>query len=144
MNNFWTLLRNRRPKTWEQVISSLKQEWTGDRLYQTRQEAIADVREYLVVHYNSTHRHSTIGYTTPMNYETDLNKGSGTLDHYKIRKIGVTRILHFHPYFIFLPTFPKPLDNTTQDRESLAIVLLFYCIALPSLQAAYGTESKNS
>jgi transposase InsO family protein len=29
----------------ERFFSSLKREWTGDRLYRTRQEAIADVRE---------------------------------------------------------------------------------------------------
>ena len=61
----------------ERFFSSLKREWTGDRLYQTRQEAIADVREYVAVYYNSKRLHSTLGYTTPMNYEKDLNKVSG-------------------------------------------------------------------
>jgi transposase InsO family protein len=61
----------------ERFFSSLKREWTGDRLYRTRQEAIADVREYVAVYYNSKRLHSTLGYTTPMNYEKDLNKVSG-------------------------------------------------------------------
>jgi len=61
----------------ERFFSSLKREWTGDRLYRTRQEAIADVREYVAVYYNSRRLHSTLGYTTPMNYEKDLNKVSG-------------------------------------------------------------------
>ena len=61
----------------ERFFSSLKREWTGDRLYQTRQEAIADVREYVAVYYNSKRLHSTLGYKTPMDYEKDLNKVSG-------------------------------------------------------------------
>jgi transposase InsO family protein len=61
----------------ERFFSSLKREWTGDRLYRTRQEAIADVREYVAVYYNSRRLHSTLGYTTPMNYEKRLNNVSG-------------------------------------------------------------------
>jgi hypothetical protein len=57
----------------ERFLSSLKREWTGDRLYRTRQEAIADVREYVAVYYNARRLHSTLGYKTPMNYEKDLN-----------------------------------------------------------------------
>jgi putative transposase len=60
----------------ERFFSSLKREWTGDRWYRTRQEAIADVREYVAVYYNSKRLHSTLGYTTPMNYEKLLNKVS--------------------------------------------------------------------
>ena len=61
----------------ERFFSSLKREWIGDRLYRTREEAIADVREYVAVYYNSKRLHSTLGYTTPMNYEKILNKVSG-------------------------------------------------------------------
>ncbi len=61
----------------ERFFSSLKREWTSDRWYRTRQEAIADVREYVAVYYNSKRLHSTLGYTTPMNYEKRLNKVSG-------------------------------------------------------------------
>ena len=61
----------------ERFFSSLKREWTGDRLYRTRQEAIADVREYVAVYYNSKRLHSTLGYKTPMDYEKNLNKVSG-------------------------------------------------------------------
>ncbi len=61
----------------ERFFSSLKREWTGDHWYRTRQEAIADVREYVAVYYNSKRLHSTLGYTTPLNYEKRLNKVSG-------------------------------------------------------------------
>jgi len=60
----------------ERFFSSLKREWTGDRLYRTREQAIADVREYVAVYYNSKRLHSTLGYKTPMNYEKDLNEVS--------------------------------------------------------------------
>jgi transposase InsO family protein len=61
----------------ERFFSSLKREWTGDRWYRNHQQAIADVREYLPVYYNWKRPHSTLGYTTPMNYEKRLNKVSG-------------------------------------------------------------------
>ena len=61
----------------ERFFSSLKREWTGDRLYRTRREAIADVREYVAVYYNSKRLHSTLGYKTPLDYEKKLNKVSG-------------------------------------------------------------------
>ena len=61
----------------ERFFSSLKREWTGDRLYRTRQQAIADVREYVAVYYNSRRLHSTLGYTTPLDYEKLLNNVSG-------------------------------------------------------------------
>lgn len=61
----------------ERFFSSLKREWTGDRLYKTRQAAIADVREYVAVYYNSRRLHSTLGYKTPMEYEKTLSNVSG-------------------------------------------------------------------
>jgi len=61
----------------ERFFSSQKREWTANQLYRTRLEAIADVREYVEVYYNSKRLHSTLGYKTPMNYEKDLNKVSG-------------------------------------------------------------------
>jgi len=61
----------------ERFFSSLKREWTGDRLYRTRKEAIADVREYVAVYYNSRRLHSTLDYKTPMDYEKILNEVSG-------------------------------------------------------------------
>ena len=61
----------------ERFFGSLKREWTGDRWYRTRLEAIADVREYVAVYYNSKRLHSTLAYMTPINYEKRFNKVSG-------------------------------------------------------------------
>lgn len=61
--------RNRQPASPECAI--------GDRLYPTPEEALADVREYVAVYYNLKRLHSTLGCTTPMVYEKNLNKVSG-------------------------------------------------------------------
>ncbi len=60
----------------ERFFSSLKREWTCDRIYRTREAAIADVREYVAVYYNAKRLHSTLGYKTPMDYEFNLSKVS--------------------------------------------------------------------
>jgi transposase InsO family protein len=60
----------------ERFFGSLKREWTDDQWYKTRQAAIADVREYVAVYYNSKRLHSTLGYKTPMIYEKTLNEVS--------------------------------------------------------------------
>ena len=60
----------------ERFFSSLKREWTADCCYRTRQEAIADVWEYLAVYYNSRRLRSTLGYTTPMDYQNVLDNVS--------------------------------------------------------------------
>ena len=61
----------------ERFFGSLKWEWTGDQLYKTRREAIADVREYVAVYYNASRLHSTLGYTIPIEYEKNLNSVFG-------------------------------------------------------------------
>jgi putative transposase len=61
----------------ECFFGSLQREWTDGQLYRTRDEAIADVREYIASYYNSKRLHSTVGCTTPINYENILNDVSG-------------------------------------------------------------------
>ena len=56
----------------ERFFGSLKQEWTGDPSYRTRQEPIAHVREYLAMDHNAVRLHSTLGYRTPMDFEETL------------------------------------------------------------------------
>ena len=60
----------------ERFFGSLRREWTGNQLYRTRQEAIADVREYVAVYYNAKRLHSTLNYMTPIDYENSLNNVS--------------------------------------------------------------------
>ncbi len=53
----------------ESFISSLKTERTARRIYRTRDEAKADVFDYIECFYNVRRRHSTIGYMSPMEFE---------------------------------------------------------------------------
>jgi len=53
----------------ESFFSSLKTERTGRKLYRTRNEAKADVFDYIERFYNPKRRHSTIGYLSPVEFE---------------------------------------------------------------------------
>jgi putative transposase len=53
----------------ERFFGSLKQEWTAHSQYATRQEARADVIDYIEMFYNSTRQHSYLGYISPNEYE---------------------------------------------------------------------------
>jgi putative transposase len=53
----------------ESFFSSLKTERTANKTYRTRDEAKADVFDYIERFYNPKRRHSTIGYLSPMEFE---------------------------------------------------------------------------
>ena len=53
----------------ESFFSSLKTERTARKIYRTRDEARADVFDYIERFYNTKRRHSTIGYLSPMEFE---------------------------------------------------------------------------
>jgi putative transposase len=53
----------------ESFFSSLKTERTERKTYRTRNEARADVFDYIERIYNATRRHSTIGYLSPVEFE---------------------------------------------------------------------------
>jgi putative transposase len=53
----------------ESFFSSLKTERTGRKTYRTRDEAKADVFDYIERFYNSKRRHSRIGYMSPMEFD---------------------------------------------------------------------------
>jgi putative transposase len=54
----------------ESFFSSLKTERTGRKTYRTRDQARADVFDYIERFYNPKRRHSTIGYLSPMEFES--------------------------------------------------------------------------
>jgi putative transposase len=56
----------------ESFFSSLKTERTARKMYRTRDEAKADVFDYIERFYNPKRRHSTIGYLSPMEFETKM------------------------------------------------------------------------
>ena len=53
----------------ESFFSSLKTERTERKTYRTRNEARADVFDYIERFYNAVRRHSTIGYLSPVEFE---------------------------------------------------------------------------
>lgn len=53
----------------ESFFSSLKTERTARRTYRTRDEARADVFDYIERFYNAARRHSTLGYLSPVEFE---------------------------------------------------------------------------
>jgi putative transposase len=53
----------------ESFFSSLKTERTARKTYRTRNEAKADVFDYIERFYNPKRRHSTLGYLSPMEFE---------------------------------------------------------------------------
>jgi putative transposase len=53
----------------ESFFSSLKTERTARKTYRTREDAKADVFDYIERFYNAKRRHSTIGYMSPMEFE---------------------------------------------------------------------------
>ena len=53
----------------ESFFSSLKTERIRGRVYRTRDDARADVFDYIERFYNAVRRHSTIGYISPVEFE---------------------------------------------------------------------------
>jgi putative transposase len=53
----------------ESFFSSLKTERTARKVYRSRQQARADVFDYIERFYNPTRRHSTMGYVSPIDFE---------------------------------------------------------------------------
>lgn len=53
----------------ESFFSSLKTERIGKKVYRTRDDARADVFDYIERFYNPTRRHSTLGYVSPVEFE---------------------------------------------------------------------------
>ena len=53
----------------ESFFSSIKTERTARKVSRTRDQARADVFDYIERFYNPQRRHSTIGYISPMEFE---------------------------------------------------------------------------
>jgi putative transposase len=53
----------------ESFFSSLKTERTARKVYRTRDDARADVFDYIERFYNLRRRHSTLGYLSPVEFE---------------------------------------------------------------------------
>ena len=58
----------------ESFFSSLKTERVNRKVYRSRDEAKADVFDYIERFYNAVRRHSTIGYVSPAEFENSMGK----------------------------------------------------------------------
>ena len=56
----------------ESLFSTLKLEWVNHKVYRTRDEAKADVFDYIERFYNPRRRHSTLGYLSQMEFEKQV------------------------------------------------------------------------
>ena len=56
----------------ESFFSSLKTERTVRKTYRTRDQAKADVFDYIERFYNPKRRHSTLGYLSPVEFEKQM------------------------------------------------------------------------
>ena len=62
----------------ESFFSSLKTERTARKTYRTRDQAKADVFDYIERFYNPRRRHSTLGYLSPMEFEKQARVSLGS------------------------------------------------------------------
>ncbi len=56
----------------ESFFSSLKTERIGKKVYRTRDNARADLFEFIERFYNKLRRHSMIGYVSPVEFEREV------------------------------------------------------------------------
>jgi transposase InsO family protein len=65
----------------ESFFATLKKELVHRRSWPTRRELISGVFEFVEAFYNTTRRHSTLGYLSPAQFEkislTNINKDNG-------------------------------------------------------------------
>ena len=69
----------------ESFFSSLKTERTARKVYRTRDEAKADVFDYIERFYNLKRRHSKIGYLSPMEFEMQAGANLSTCQQNRVQ-----------------------------------------------------------
>ena len=75
--NGWTLSMSRKGNCWDNAVvesffSSLKRELPNDEPFEDWRDVDRAVFEYIDGYYNTTRRHSTLGYLTPNEYEQQV------------------------------------------------------------------------
>ena len=60
----------------ESFFATLKKEWVYHQYYRTREDATLSIFHYIEGFYNTTRRHSSLGYLSPMEYEQKLQQKS--------------------------------------------------------------------
>jgi transposase InsO family protein len=91
----------------ESFFSSTKTERVSRKIYRTRDDARADVFDYIERFYNPHHRHSTLGYESPIAFEVKMRVALTTFP----RNPG-------QPMALFLSLVPQP--NYQPQRDELS------------------------
>ena len=73
-----TVSMSRKGNCWDNAVierfwGSLKSERMNHQIYQTREEAKADIIDYIEMFYNCKRLHSTLNYVTPMQFENNFS-----------------------------------------------------------------------
>jgi transposase InsO family protein len=73
-----TVSMSRKGNCWDNAVmerffGSLKSERIYGKKYMTREQAKADIIDYIEMFYNSHRLHSTLGYVSPMHYEREID-----------------------------------------------------------------------
>ena len=73
-----TVSMSRKGNCWDNAVmerffGSLKSERIDSKKYITREEAKADIIDYIEMFYNSERLHSTLGYVSPLHYESKFD-----------------------------------------------------------------------
>ena len=74
----------------ESFFSSLKTERTARKTYRTRDQAKADVFDYIECFYNPKRRYSTIGYLSPVEFEMQAGFAKAGVNRTGCRPYGVS------------------------------------------------------
>jgi len=74
-------------------VSSLKTERIRGRFYRTRNDARADVFDYIESFYNAVRRHSTIGYINPVEFEKKVGLAYPTVHRTGSRPVCYLKLL---------------------------------------------------
>jgi putative transposase len=86
----------------QSFFASLKTERTARKLYRTRDEAKADVFDYIERFYNPKRRHSTIGYLSP----------------YAVREPDGISLSRCHPNRVQATSLSQPCGDLSKDTGS--------------------------
>jgi putative transposase len=78
-NNEITCSMSRKGNCWdnacmESFFGKLKNEWTKEKQYMTREEAKNDIFKYIEMFYNRQRRHEALGYVTPVEFRERYEK----------------------------------------------------------------------
>jgi putative transposase len=64
----------------ESFFATIKKELVHRRSWPTRRELASEVFEYIEAFFNRTRRHSTLGYLSPEQFETDTQTRTSTIN----------------------------------------------------------------